>query len=128
MADLHTWRVNGTKPQGLMFAALTYYQGLNVVVTTKAGDNFEGLMAGSSATPGSTRITLKMTKRLQQVDIGSTNGTAAREAALTGTSPEHAVTFDVRDITDLQIPAFSMAEPTKVANGKSTFSPFDLKI
>ncbi|KAI9870199.1 MAG: hypothetical protein M1823_008817, partial [Watsoniomyces obsoletus] len=34
--------------------------------------------------------------------------------------PEHAVTFDVRDITDLQIPSFSMPESTKMANGSAT--------
>jgi vacuolar-type H+-ATPase subunit D/Vma8 len=76
-------------------------------------------MAGSSVASGTTHISLKMAKKMQQNDSGHTNGTAAREAAFAGTSPEHAVTFDVRDITDLQIPAFSMPESTKMANGES---------
>ena len=117
-ADIHTWRGDCKVTQRHKLPALTYNQGLTVIVTTKAGDLFEGLMAGSSLAAGSTRISLKMTKKLQQTDGGNANGTVAREAALTGTSPEHTVTFDVREITDLQIPAFRMADSTKVANGK----------
>ena len=75
-------------------------------------------MAGSTIGPGNARISLKMTKKSLQTDTAQSNGTTAREAALVGTSPEHAVTFDVRDIADCQIPAFSMPESTKMANGK----------
>lgn len=90
-----------------------------MVVTTKAGEVFEGLMAGSSVASGSTQISLKMTKKSQAADSGQANGASSREAALVGSSPEHAVTFDVRDITDIHIPAFSLPEPPRMANGKS---------
>ena len=76
-------------------------------------------MAGSAVASGNTRISLKMAKKNIQSDTGHANGAVSREAALVGTSPEHAVAFDVRDITDVQIPAFSMPESTKMANGTS---------
>jgi hypothetical protein len=79
-------------------------------------------MAGTSVVAGSTRISLKMARKWQQTDAGHGNGTAAREAALTGSSPEHPVAFDVRDISDLEIPEFTVPESTRMANGQSSSS------
>ncbi len=76
-------------------------------------------MAGSSVASGSARISLKMTNKSQPVDDGPTNGASSREAAFVGSSPEHAVTFDVKEIADIHIPTFSMPEPTRMANGES---------
>jgi hypothetical protein len=89
-----------------------------VIVECKSGETFEGLMAGTTPATGTTKFSLKMTKKLP---IGTTqsNGAANREAALIGMSPDHAVTFDLRDIAELQIPAFSMPESSRMANGKS---------
>lgn len=60
---------------------------------------------------------MKMTKKLAG-DASSSNGIASREAALTGASPDHAMTFDFKDIADIHIPEFSIPQPTKMSNGQ----------
>jgi hypothetical protein len=97
---------------------LTAAQGLTVIVESKSGEAFEGLMAGTVPAAGSTKFSLKMTKKLP-AGTSQSNGIASREAALTGMSPDHAVTFDLRDVAQLQIPAFSMPDSSRMANGKS---------
>jgi hypothetical protein len=91
---------------------------LTVVVECKSGEIFEGLMAGTTPATSTIKFCLKMTKKLPTGTTQS-NGAANREAALTGMSPDHAVTFDLRDVAELQIPAFSMPESTRMANGQS---------
>lgn len=83
----------------------------------KNGERFEGLLAGSTLPAASAKITLKMTKKLAG-DAPSSNGIASREAALIGSSPDHAMTFEVKDLADIQIPEFSIPQPTKMANGQ----------
>ena len=82
----------------------------------KNGERFEGLLAGSTLLSASAKITLKMTKKLAG-DGPSSNGIASREAALVGSSPDHAMTFDVKELADIQIPDFSIPQPTKLSNG-----------
>jgi hypothetical protein len=91
-------------------------QGLNVVITATSGEKFEGLLSGSSLSAANPKMTLKMVKRIQPVQA---NGIATREAALIGTSPEFAMSFDFRDVADMSIPEFTLPESSKAANGMS---------
>lgn len=59
------------------------------------------------------KLTLKMTKKLPQ------GGIANQEAAFTGTRPEYAMTFELKDMADLQIPSFNAPQSAKLANGTS---------
>lgn len=89
-------------------------QGLNVVVTAKSGEKYEGLLSGSNLNAPSYKVTLKMVKKVQSAQV---NGTTSREAAFAGTSPEHAMNFDLRDVSDFQISEFILTESSKLANG-----------
>jgi hypothetical protein len=90
--------------------------GSMVTINTKTGDKFEGIMSGSSQLPDS-RVTLKMTKKQHSLQAGQVNGVAAGEAALVGTGPEHTMSFDSKDITEISISELTPAEPTKLPNG-----------
>ncbi|EXJ77414.1 hypothetical protein A1O3_09640 [Capronia epimyces CBS 606.96] len=94
--------------------------GLNIVVTVKSGERFEGLLAGSTLNPANSKIALKMVRKLQPAAGGQVNGTATREAALVGSSPEHAMNFDVKDIADMLVSEFSPPENSKPVNGISS--------
>ncbi|EXJ71471.1 uncharacterized protein A1O5_05279 [Cladophialophora psammophila CBS 110553] len=98
--------------------------GLNIIVTSKSGEKFEGLLSGSSLTPASTKITLKMVRKLQP----QANGVASREAALVGSSPEHAMNFDLKDMADMTIADFSLPETSKLTNGSSSTFQTDTDI
>ncbi|EXJ82059.1 hypothetical protein A1O1_08128 [Capronia coronata CBS 617.96] len=91
--------------------------GLSIAITVKSGDRFEGLLTGSTLNPTNSKITMKMVRKSHPAASGQTNGTGYREAALVGSSPEHAMNFDVKDIADLVIPEFSPPENFKLANG-----------
>lgn len=91
-----------------------------MVLTTKAGDKFEGIFAGLAGLPNDGRITLKMTKRIMSSPITQSNGTVSREAAFTGSSPDHTMSIELRDMADMAIPEFSLPEITKHTNGKQT--------
>lgn len=62
-----------------------------------------------------------MTRKGQVGSPGQVNGFTSREAALTGSSPDHAINFDLRDVVDISIPEFNLPEPVKMTNGISTF-------
>lgn len=89
-----------------------------MVVTVKSGDSYEGLLSGSTFNPSNSRITLKMVRKLPSAIAGQTNGAASREAALIGSSPEHAMNFDVKDLADMFISEFSLPEHSRIANGR----------
>ena len=74
-------------------------------------------MAGASLIPGNTKITLKMTKKVQQPDNSAANGVVSREAALVGASPEYTMTFDMRDVAQIDFLDLSLVETAKMANG-----------
>jgi hypothetical protein len=92
-------------------------QGLNIVVTSKSGEKFEGLLSGSSLTSANSRIALKMVRKVHPVTGGNINGVAPREAALVGLSPEYAMNFDLRDLADMTIAEFTLPEAGKLSNG-----------
>ncbi|KAI1630247.1 hypothetical protein EDD37DRAFT_96854 [Exophiala viscosa] len=94
--------------------------GLTIVITVKSGDSYEGLLSGSTFNPSNSKVTLKMVRKLPAAVGGQTNGAASREAALIGSSPEHAMNFDVKDMADMYIAEFSLPENPKLANGSST--------
>lgn len=95
---------------------------MNVAITVKAGDRFEGLLSGSTLNPTNSKITLKMVRKLHAAaGEGQTNGTAPREAALVGSGPEHALNLDVKDIADMVISEFAPLENSKLANGMLRF-------
>ena len=91
--------------------------GSMVTVTTKSGDKFDGIMSGSTAQAASLKITLKMAKKQHTSQGGHANGIAAGEAALVGAGPEHSMSFDNEDITEIFIAELSPTEPAKLPNG-----------
>ena len=74
-------------------------------------------MAGAALVPGNAKITLMMTKKVSQPDNNAANGAVTREAALVGTSPEHAMTFDLRDVVEIDFADLNLVETAKMANG-----------
>ncbi|KAJ9606620.1 poly(A)-binding protein binding protein [Cladophialophora chaetospira] len=102
--------------------------GLDIAIITKTGEKFEGLLSGSSFSPASSKITLKMVKRLQPAPAGQVNGVATREAALVGSSPEHAMNFDLRDLADSSIAELAFPEAPKLSNGASSSFQTDTDI
>lgn len=88
------------------------------MLTTKSGDKFEGIFAGLAGLPNNGRITLKMTKRVHSSPVTQPNGTTSREAAFIGSSPDHTMSIELRDMADLTIPEFSLPQTTKQTNGK----------
>lgn len=65
-------------------------------------------------------MTLKMTKKLSST---SSAGGSDRQAALVGSEPDHTMTFDLKDMADLQIPSFAAPQTSKAVNGMSQLSP-----
>ncbi|KAG9788861.1 hypothetical protein KCU88_g1672, partial [Aureobasidium melanogenum] len=94
--------------------------GLNIIVVVKSGDKYEGLLSGSVLGPAGSKITLKMVKKTPATTAGQANGAVAREATLVGSTSEHAMNFDLKDVTDLVIPEFSPPENTKLGNGATS--------
>jgi hypothetical protein len=92
-------------------------KGLSIVMTAKSGEKFEGLLSGSTFSPSTSKVTLKMVRKLQPAAAGQVNGAAPREAALVGSSPEYAMNFDLSDMADMAIAEFSPPETSKLANG-----------
>lgn len=90
--------------------------GLQVVFITKAGDKYEGVFAGFSGS----KMSLQMTKKVITNPITQPNGISSWEAAFTGSSPEFAMTFELKDMADLTIPEFSLPDVAKQTNGRLT--------
>lgn len=59
-----------------------------------------------------------MVRKLQPATAGQVNGSASREAALIGSSPEYAMNFDMKDMADMAIAEFAPPESSRVPNGK----------
>ena len=87
------------------------------VITTKAGDKFEGVFSSTNSSSTPTTLSLKMTKKLHELQNAQVNGVTPREAAFTGSGPEHAMDFDIRDVADVSISDLSLLETTKPQNG-----------
>lgn len=87
-----------------------------MVFITKAGDKYEGVFAGFAGS----KISLKMTKKVINNPITQPNGISSWEAAFTGSSPDFAMTFDLKDMADLTIPEFSLPEAARQTNGEQT--------
>lgn len=88
-----------------------------VTITTKSGEKFDGIMSGSTARAAGLKVTLKMTKKQHTSQAGQANGFAAEEAVLVGVAPEHSISFDNDDITEISIAELSPPEPAKLLNG-----------
>ena len=94
-------------------------QGVTVVLTTKAGDKFEGLFAGYTPTSDAPKAVLKMTKSVPSQPITHSNGNSSQESAFIGTGDDHAMVFDLKDMADMTFPEYSIPEPARHANGMS---------
>jgi hypothetical protein len=87
-----------------------------VTVTLKSGDRFAGIWAGTNLPAANSKMTIKMAKKLAHT---TSNGVVNQDPGYTGPRPDHSMTFDVKDIADLEIPNFSAPETAKSANGES---------
>ena len=88
-----------------------------MVLTTKNGDKYEGVFAGFSSAPAATKIALQMTKKVLNAPITQPNGISSPEAAFAGSSPDHAISFDLKDMADMTIPEYSLPETSRQTNG-----------
>jgi hypothetical protein len=86
-------------------------------ITTKSGDKFEGILSGSPQT-ADFGTTLKMTKKQYSSHAAQANGIGTGEAALVGTSPEHMMSFNSKEISEISISELLPAEPAKLLNGR----------
>lgn len=59
-----------------------------------------------------------MTKKVQTAPITHPNGVGSWEAAFAGSSPDHAMSFELKDMADMTIPEFSLPEASRQTNGK----------
>lgn len=87
------------------------------MLTTNSGDKFEGVFAGFSGATNASKIALKMTKKVPHTPITQPNGISSWEAAFAGSSPDHAMTFDLKDMADMTIPEYSLPELSRQTNG-----------
>ena len=69
---------------------------------------------------------MKMVKKLHSANVGQVNGSANREAALVGSSPEYAMNFDLKDMADLTIAEFSLPEKSRLPNGRTYHGRFEV--
>ena len=87
------------------------------MLTTKSAEKYEGVFAGYSGSPGAFKVALKMTKKVPNTPITQPNGITSWEAAFAGSSPDHAMTFDLKDMADMTIPEYSLPEVSRQTNG-----------
>jgi hypothetical protein len=74
-------------------------------------------MSGSNLGTAGSKITLKMVKKSPLTNASQSNGAVTREAALNGSSPDYAMTFDLKDVADLTIAEFTLPDAPKLSNG-----------
>ena len=89
-----------------------------MTMTTQNGDTYSGIMSSSILTNNDQSFTLKMVQQQMQADVAS-NGDSASQSFV-GSAPDHAMTFDIRDLADLVIPSLTLAEAKPVQNGSFT--------
>ncbi|KAI9760308.1 MAG: Bud site selection protein 6 [Chaenotheca gracillima] len=95
--------------------------GLSASVTTKSGDNFEGIFSGSSFEPNETAFILKMAKQTKHGSSTQANGVGETLVEYVGSGQEHVMAFEMKDVVHLQTANISLHEsPTKSTNGASS--------
>jgi hypothetical protein len=89
------------------------------VITTKSGEVFTGIFSSSSLEPNDSTFTLKMVQRSASSNSqGQANGLSDTGSPFLGAPPEHSMTFDIKEITDLAVASVSTSEVTaKESNG-----------
>ena len=55
---------------------------------------------------------------------GQSNGATDHESTFVGSGPDHAMTFEIRDVADISIPEVSIPEASRTPNGTSAASSF----
>jgi hypothetical protein len=91
--------------------------GTSVTITTKSGDIYEGIFSYSTPDSTETNITLSMTKKIHSAGEAQTNGITDHESVLTGSGPDFAMIFNLRDVADVDIPELSIPTAGKSQNG-----------
>lgn len=97
---------------------LTRIKGLQISILTTSGEKFEGVFCGSTLESGETNITTKMTKRMTSGNDARANGVRDQSSAFTGSGPDHAMTFEGKDVAEISLPSLSIPEALKPQNGQ----------
>jgi hypothetical protein len=95
-----------------------FHQGTSLTVMTKSGETYEGILSYSTPDSTETNITLSMTRKTHSAGEVQTNGIAEHDAPFVGLGPDFAMTFNVRDVVDVNISDLSIPDAVKSQNGK----------
>jgi Ataxin 2 SM domain len=110
-----------SRPQFLGYlVADCLHQGTSVTITTKSGEAYEGILSYSTPDSTETNITLSMTRRTHSAGEAQTNGIAEHESPFVGLGPDFAMTFNVRDVADVNISELSIPDAIKSQNGEQS--------
>jgi hypothetical protein len=104
-----------------------FCQGTLVTITSKSGEAYEGIFSYSTPDSTETNITLKMTRRTHSAGEAQTNGVAEHDSPFVGSGPDFAMTFNVRDVADVNISELSIPDAIKSQNGKHSHN-FPLRL
>lgn len=84
----------------------------------KSGDVFSGIFFGATTESNESTYLLKMVQQLKSVGRGEPNGVQDDSGSLVGVGEDHAMTFDVKDISDLSVEGADIGAQDKLQNGK----------
>ena len=85
---------------------------------TKSGDAYEGIFSYSTPDSTETNFTLSMTRRIHSASEAQSNGVTDHDFYFIGSGPDFAMTFNVRDVADVNISELSIPDALKSQNGK----------
>lgn len=89
---------------------------------TKSGDAYEGIFSYSTPDSTETNLTLSMTRRIHSASEAQSNGVTDHDSHFIGSGPDFAMTFNVRDVADVNILEPSIPDALKSQNGKHLHS------
>jgi hypothetical protein len=99
-----------------------FVQGLPTIVTTKNGEKFNGIFSSSSFEPNDSYVILKMVQRASaQTEQSRANGLSDAASPFLGSSPDHSMSFDTKEIADVAVANVSTTDVVaKEPNGTCT--------
>ena len=90
---------------------------MNASVTVKSGDVFAGIFFGAINENQEWAYLLKMVEQTKSNGKSELNGASDSPAGFVGKGADFAMSFDVKDVTDLAIEGISFDNEQKLQNG-----------
>ena len=87
------------------------------------GDRFSGIFAGASLETVETGYLLKMVKRRSAYADGHANGIDDMGSGYVGSGPEHAMSFDMKDVAGLVVEGLTLVDASATAQNGSSLVP-----